>query len=317
MEIIKDNRGNRSASLLCNLVTGKITSHSLWAERKFRIKFALRTVVFPFSTLRYISQLSRLTIFNQIMELQGLLPAKIHRNYLCTHFSVAQRAKAILDHYQLIENLNNGRLRQLLLAPTAQTLATFSGKNGEAFIINCCPGNFDREGEITLIVNYQSVNVALLSFSIIEQQGRRVLFIGGLQGARKNISAETIRDATKAAFGVFPKRLLVEVMFMLAAQCGVEVIRAVGDTTHVFRSRRYQHRKSDKLFASYDEFWLSLGGEAQADGLFTLPMQIERKALEEIASKKRAEYRRRYALMDSVNHQVLESIGATSLAAAS
>ncbi len=61
-------------------------------------------------------------------------------------------------------------------------------------------------------------------------------------------------------------------------------------------------------------FWLSLGGEARADDLFTLPLQMERKALEEIASKKRAEYRRRYALLDALNTQVLLAAGVEPVA---
>ncbi|MCV5824392.1 DUF535 family protein, partial [Escherichia coli] len=37
---------------------------------------------------------------------------------------------------------------------------------------------------------------------------------------------------------------------------------------------------------------------------YTLPLAIARKSEAEIASKKRAEYRRRYALLDSVVEQV-------------
>uniref|UniRef100_UPI002931BE1D VirK/YbjX family protein n=1 Tax=Clavibacter michiganensis TaxID=28447 RepID=UPI002931BE1D len=137
------------------------------------------------------------------------------------------------------------------------------------------------------------------------EQQQRTLLIGGLQGPRKHISSDVIRDATKAAHGVFPKRLLMEAVFILAAQCGVQAITAVGDTTHVFRSLRYRHSKGDKFFASYGEFWLALGGEMRGDELFTLPLSMARKDLEEIASKKRAEYRRRYALLDTLAQQVL------------
>jgi len=101
----------------------------------------------------------------------------------------------------------------------------------------------------------------------------------------------------------------MEALFLLAEACGAEAIAAVGDTTHVFRSLRYRHSKGDKFFASYSEFWLSLGGEEQTDGCFTLPRQMERKALEEIASKKRAEYRRRYTLLDSLKEQVQQAAG--------
>lgn len=275
----------------------------------FRFKFALRSLIFPVTTFNYLNELAKLPFLPQLLKMQGLLPAKPHRPYLRADLSVAQRAQALLDHYVTIDQLDNVKLRQLLLSPTSQQIAAMQGKSDEAFVIHCCPGHFDREGEITLTLHYQTMNIASLSFSIIQEQGKRTLLIGGLQGPRKHITNDVIRDATKAAHGVFPKRLLMEAVFILAQQCGVQAITAVGDTTHVFRSLRYRHSKGDKFFASYSEFWLSLGGEARADELFTLPLHMERKALEEIASKKRAEYRRRYALLDVLNTQVLQAAG--------
>ncbi|WP_394516998.1 VirK/YbjX family protein [Pantoea sp. SGAir0175] len=299
-----------SAALFIPLVSGKLRPNKLWNSQQFRLKFALRSAVFPLTTFNYLHQLAKLSFLPQLLSSQGLLPAKPHRPYLRAGFSVAQRAQAILDHYQLMDRLANNQLRQLLLSPSGNLLARFTGKNEEQFAIYCCSGHYDREGEITLLLNYQDMTLASLSFSIIQEQQQRTLLIGGLQGPRKHISSDVIRDATKAAHGVFPKRLLMEAVFILAAQCGVQAITAVGDTTHVFRSLRYRHSKGDKFFASYSEFWLSLGGEMRGDELFTLPLSMARKDLEEIASKKRAEYRRRYALLDTLAQQVLQAAGA-------
>lgn len=299
-----------SAALFIPLVSGKLRPNKLWNSQQFRLKFALRSAVFPLTTFNYLHQLTKLSFLPQLLNSQGLLPAKPHRPYLRAGFSVAQRAQAILDHYQLMDRLENNQLRQLLLSPSGNLLARFSGKNEEQFALYCCSGHYDREGEITLLLNYQDMTLASLSFSIIQEQQQRTLLIGGLQGPRKHISSDVIRDATKAAHGVFPKRLLMEAVFILAAQCRVQAITAVGDTTHVFRSLRYRHSKGDKFFASYSEFWLSLGGEMRGDELFTLPLSMARKDLEEIASKKRAEYRRRYALLDTLAQQVLQAAGA-------
>ncbi|WP_394515741.1 DUF535 domain-containing protein [Pantoea sp. SGAir0430] len=299
-----------SAALFIPLVSGKLRPNKLWNSQQFRLKFALRSAVFPLTTFNYLHQLAKLSFLPQLLSSQGLLPAKPHRPYLRAGFSVAQRAQAILDHYQLMDRLANNQLRQLLLSPSGNLLARFTGKNEEQFALYCCSGHYDREGEITLLLNYQDMTLASLSFSIIQEQQQRTLLIGGLQGPRKHISSDVIRDATKAAHGVFPKRLLMEAVFILAAQCGVQAITAVGDTTHVFRSLRYRHSKGDKFFASYSEFWLSLGGEMRGDELFTLPLSMARKDLEEIASKKRAEYRRRYALLDTLAQQVLQAAGA-------
>lgn len=296
-------------SLFLQLTSGKYLPSSLWKSKRFRLKFLLRTLVWPVTTLRYLQQLSRLPDLPQLLTVQGLLPAKLHRPYLQAGFSVAQRAQAIISHYSQISRLENATLKQLLQSPGDNLLAKLSGKEGQEILIQCCPGRFDREGEITLELRYQAQLIASLSFSLLINHQQRTFFIGGLQGPRKDISSDIIRDATKAAHGLFPKRLLLETLFNLAELCGVENIIASGDNTHVFRSRRYRHSKEGHFFASYSEFWLSVGGEACTDGLFRLPLSIPRKALESIASKKRAEYRRRYDLLDALTQQVNQAAG--------
>ena len=297
------------ASLFFQLISGKYVPNKIWLSRRFRLKFALRTLIAPITTLRYLQQLSELPRISQLMRVQGLLPAKLHRPYLHAGMRVAARAQAILDHYHLLSNLENMSLRQILQSGEENVLARLWGKNNEEFVIACSAGYYDREGEVTLVLRYQDEGIASLTFTILNEENARTLLIGGLQGPRKSISNDVIRDATKAAHGLFPKRLLMEVVFILAQQCGVRKIAAVGDKTHVFRSLRYRQSKGDKFHASYSEFWLTVNGQERADGLFILPLTLPRKTLEDIASKKRAEYRRRYTLLDSLAEQVGTATG--------
>ncbi|WP_210459696.1 VirK/YbjX family protein [Pantoea ananatis] len=297
------------ASLFFQLVSGKYVPNKRWLSRQFRFKFALRTLIAPVTTLRYLQQLSELPRFSQLMRVQGVLPAKLHRPYLRAGMGVVARAQAILDHYHLMNSLDNLQLRQVLQSGEESVLARLKGKNDEDFVIACSSGYYDREGEITLVLRYQGEGLASLSFTILNEENARTLLIGGLQGPRKSISNDVIRDATKAAHGLFPKRLLMEVVFILSQQCGVRKIAAVGDETHVFRSLRYRQSKEDKFHASYSDFWLTINGKERADGVFMLPLALPRKTLEEIASKKRAEYRRRYTLLDTLAEQVGTATG--------
>nr|CBX71450.1 hypothetical protein YEW_CS11200 [Yersinia enterocolitica W22703] len=89
----------------------------------------------------------------------------------------------------------------------------------------------------------------------------------------------------------------MEATCCLAELMGITQIIAVGNATHVYQNWRYRAKKRDKLHADYDNFWLSLGGEQCSEGHFNLPARIARKPIEDIASKKRAEYRRRYQLL--------------------
>lgn len=72
------------------------------------------------------------------------------------------------------------------------------------------------------------------------------------------------------------------------------------DNGHVFRALRYRLSKGRHFHASYDEFWASIEGKPLDKYRWEMPLQQERKTLESIASKKRAEYRRRFALLDDM-----------------
>ena len=146
---------------------------------------------------------------------------------------------------------------------------------------------------------------------MIQLDGKKVLFIGGLQGPGSEISADVIRQATRASYGVFPKRLLMDVIFWLAEAGKIEGIQAVSEHSHVFRSLRYRYSKQDKFFASYSEFWESLGGRQTSHGNYDLPLTVIRKPLEEVASKKRAEYRRRYQLLNELHQQFNDALEIT------
>ncbi len=89
----------------------------------------------------------------------------------------------------------------------------------------------------------------------------------------------------------------------MAAECGITTLSGVSDQGHVFRALRYRFSKGRHFHASYDEFWASIDGMKTSEFRWQLPLQQERKSIEEIASKKRAEYRRRFALLDGMTEQ--------------
>ncbi|WP_424141161.1 DUF535 family protein [Sodalis glossinidius] len=82
---------------------------------------------------------------------------------------------------------------------------------------------------------------------------------------------------------------------LINGEIKVQQIIAVGDKSHVFQSARYRSSKQNVFFVHYDEFWASVEGSPMAGGLYGLPKRITRKSMDDLPSKKRAEYRRRYA----------------------
>jgi uncharacterized protein VirK/YbjX len=205
-------------------------------------------------------------------------------------------------HYQTMNRTLPATLLNGYLSKQGIALLTLTGKDERQFTVRLCADAFlDKEGEATLsFCDEQNTVLAEMTFTLCQFEGKTTLFIGGLQGAKAHVPHELIQGATKACHGLFPKRLLVEAAMTLGAAFPVEQIVAVSNATHIYRSWRYRKKKEGKLLADYDSFWLSIGGEKQDSGNFALPLTMPRKPMEEIASKKRSEYRRRYELLDSL-----------------
>ncbi|MBE8906547.1 VirK/YbjX family protein [Enterobacter asburiae] len=298
-----------SWQLFKNLAFGEITPGLAWEKTAYRRKFMLRSLATPLSTARLLSELAKHPHLMQMLQVQPGLPCRLHRPWLTVNMD-RQRALASLSwHYQMMCRKLPATLTHGYLSKQGVTLLTLTGKDEQQFTVRLCADAFmDKEGEATLVFcDSQNTALAEMTFTLCQFEGKSTLFIGGLQGAKAHVPHELIQGATKACHGLFPKRLLVEAAMTLGAAFPVEQIVAVSNDTHIYRSWRYRKKKEGKLLADYDSFWLSIGGEKQDNGNFMLPLVMPRKPMEEIASKKRAEYRRRYALLDSLIQQVKQA----------
>lgn len=292
--------------LFCRLASGKLMSGFAWKNPSYRRKFLLRSLLKPLGTAKLLSSLAQHPDLLLILNAQPGLPCRLHRPWLSLTFDEKKTLAALDYHYKTLCAHLPTEVRSSFFTPQGVTFAKLTGKNGEQYTIRFYTDPMqDKEGEATLVFcDEQRTQLAGMTFALCLYEGKRTLFIGGLQGAKANIPHEFIQAATKSCHGLFPKRLLLEACTELASYLGMEQIIAVSNDTHIYQSWRYRKKKQDKLHADYDSFWESLSGERTAEGTFRLPMLIVRKTMEEIASKKRAEYRRRYDLLDSLQNQM-------------
>jgi uncharacterized protein VirK/YbjX len=294
------------SSVILALAKGDLTPGPLWQKRDYRLKFFLRTLLFWSSTTRMLETISRRDDFSTLLKAQPTLPVKTQRQYLTRGMTASERAEAILHHYAWIDALPDNGLAHLFTSPSPLPLLQFATKEEASYTIYATSAvKAEREGETTLWLRAgDNTLLASLTFSVIRENDRSVLVIGGLQGPRRDVGRETIKNATRACYGLFPKRILLEAVFNLAKQSGISALYGVSDEGHVFRALRYRLSKGRHLHASYDEFWASLGGKPDNAFRWVLPFGMERKSLESIASKKRAEYRRRFQLLDEIEHAI-------------
>ena len=294
--------------LMKALLTRQITPGPSWELPRYRLKFLFRTLAHPRRTFGMLDYLAQHPQRDEILTAMPSLPCKLHRAYQSANITPQQAMKRITDHYDMIghclpDAINHGYLNKKPMA-----IATLTGKEGQHFFVAFnAISRLDKEGEATLTFNTpQGEPIAIVTFSFIEYQGRPTLFIGALQGPRAHVDHLEIQTATKACHGLFPKRLVIEALTTLADVTGMQQIVAVGNHTHIYENPRYKKRKG-MVFADYDSFWETLDAKPGDDGYFHLPSQIAHRPLEEIASKRRSEYRRRYQLLDDLETQIRQT----------
>lgn len=293
-------------NLISDLITGKLRPGAIWHKRNYRLKFMMRTALFYSPTRRMLESLALRPDFEQMLKAQITLPSKPHRQYLVRGLNASQRADAVIGHYQFVDSLSSKQLAGALIAGQEKKLVTLTGKDDSQFSLSSsCAGSAEREGESTLWLRDGNQHVlASLTFSVLRAKDQWQLVIGGLQGPRREVPHEVIKQATRACYGLFPKRLLMEFIWQFAARSGISSLYGVSDNGHVFRALRYRLSKGRHFHASYDDFWQSIEGVKDHACRWQLPLQLERKTLESIASKKRAEYRRRFQLLDDMATQI-------------
>lgn len=295
-------------SLFTQLVIGKLRLNPLWQKKRYRIKFLLRSVLLYPETLLWLKKLAYYPEFERFIAKQTNLPCKLHRPYLANRLSRYSRFKALSFHYDFISQLPINFVKKCY-APYPTRLATITGKNDlPLFIYLESDDKYAREGELTITVcNQDQIILAALTFTIIRYKQHITLFIGGLQGSNHENLKSLIQQATKIGYGAFPKTLAVETALTLADFLGIKTVLAVSNKTHIYNNWRYV-RKNRKRYADYDNYWVTLQGVLSREGYYMLPVQLERKEIESIVSKKRSEYRNKYQVLNKLHADIKQRL---------
>ena len=291
------------------LYTGKLPLNELWLNWTYRYKFFLRTLFLSPITLKWFDKLIQYPLLGYYFSCQTNLPCKLQRPYLASCLSQQERFEALAYHYDFLARHPDSMTKAFYNPNIACELADVKVKNDANIKIALQARNkFAREGEISLyFYDNDGIDLATITFTIMQYQQKTTLFIGGLQGTGHHDARIRVQQATKQCYGLFPKRVALEAILVIARYFNLEQIVAVGNKTHIYNNWRYNSRQ-ERILSDYDDFWLTIDGKQDSNGLFILPNQIYRKSLDEIASKKRSEYRNRYALLDQLENSITENL---------
>lgn len=239
---------------------------------KKKIKYILRNLIY----YKYSKKLAQFIMNDKYLKDKiynyPVLCSKIHRPYITNSFKMKEKVKIIISSYTFLNTHFNKIFLLELYKNGISKICEIEGKNSEKLIFYFkIYTDFEKEGEFNIICeNQEGEQFSKLTFAINEKK----IIIGGLQGMQKNGNTEEIKKTTKNFYGVFPKRLVIEVLYSLFPS--YDKI-AVGNKGHIYLSLRYKFKKSRKINADYDEFWESLSSEKLDNIFWTLPTKILRK----------------------------------------
>jgi uncharacterized protein VirK/YbjX len=145
-----------------------------------------------------------------------------------------------------------------------------------------------------------------LTFALGQVGTERVAYAGGLQGLRSPEAIEMYRSLTHFMHGLRPRDMIVTAFRLLCGSLGVARILAISDAKRIC-SNSY-HSPESQVFSSYDSAWSECGGVPVGDAFFELSPRLAQRSAKDTPSRKRAQYRRRYAMLDAIAQQVSDAV---------
>lgn len=134
--------------------------------------------------------------------------------------------------------------------------------------------------------------------------GTPAMWIGAMQGPNMTHARDMVKLVTKACHGCRTKNMAVYIAQIIARRLRLHHIYAVTNEGYYANN----HLRIDrKLKTDFSEFWQESGGWRTTDARFMeLPLTEKRKAMEEVPTRKRAVYRRRFAMLDEIDGEITE-----------
>lgn len=244
-------------------------------------------------------------IINSIVSKHTCILEQVIRNWCFYKSKMTERIDIQKYHFNFLQNkLSIQTLEKMYLE---QGIELWSNQYKEETLKAIV--HFERihrkEGLLTVTLKYGERRLYLSTFWIAPGlDGKPAIWVGSLQGSQGELNI--IRDLTKHFFGYRTKNLMLYTVRGAARELGIDNIYAVSN--YGFQASRHLYTDR-RLKTSLDELWEETGGKVCTDKRFyKLPLVEYRKDIEEIATKKRNLYRKRFALLDEVDIQISDAL---------
>ncbi|MBO4852653.1 MAG: DUF535 domain-containing protein [Schwartzia sp.] len=164
-----------------------------------------------------------------------------------------------------------------------------------------------KEGILSVMLRLADMPLYQMIFWLSPNpSGEPSLWIGAMQGPNMEDAREIVKRATKLCHAYRTKNLILYATQAVARALGVAHIYAVTNEGYYTNNHL---RMDKKLKTDFSDFWREAGGKETEDKRFDeLPLVESRKTMEEVPTRKRAVYRRRFAMLDELDAAVAENM---------
>ena len=267
-------------------------------DAKTRFKLVLGRWLFPQSSARWLRFVQHSDILAGAIRALPVAASKIYRPYLSRHLRCADRVDVLIDHYDFLSRAGLADLVRRAAAGDVELAMVHCKSGALAQVLLSAARDGHREGELCLKLRYQGETIFAASFVLIANEGGQpALMVGRLQGSSCPAARELVRTATRDLFGARPGALLIALARHIADQLGCARVLLVSNHNRIAINlwRRW------RISANYDQLWQELGATLRVDGNFEIaPLAAPDIDIEALPSKKRAEARRKLALLDAL-----------------
>jgi len=226
-------------------------------------------------------------------------------SYQCSAWNAKTRLTKIIDHCSVIDEI--GQPLDFPADSYVELLGLSKIYCGLRVIVSQ-PQWLLRDGLLTMHLFIGPQMIYSLSFSFFHYGNELSAFIGQIQGYKSNRAREQYRQLTNACGGMRPRDLLIEIFCIFCSTVAIKHIFAVAEE---YRRQHYRYllKRTNKITsANYNSIWEDRAGIRINKLFYRLDVDRRRRSDTAITAKKRRMYEVRYAILDSIEAKICESL---------
>lgn len=261
-----------------------------------KIKFALRKFIAKQQVDEFVTYVNQHKYAHQFLSQYNGAPHGLIHLYVNRQFNKQQRLKTMVSDLNKLDTLFPQHLTsefEIDIAQIDDSLHLVLSAN----LLDMMEGFF-----AFTLYNEKREKLYNATFSFLEPD---VIIITSTQGPNLTDAKTIMRDLTKRMHGLRPQQFSIWLIQTLAHILNVKSILGVAQNQQVkVRFALKRHIQID-----YDHVWPEYKGTLTKEGYWQLPLKSEQKKIEDIASKRRSMYRRRYAMQEQITQSLKEKYG--------